>query len=110
MILHIHNIPHVKPKYNMAKFMNKIFDYKGKKYITASNKNAYFSLTKSKKLLSFTKYQLIKHIEFIIDNSYIVFNGTVYRQVIWIPMGTSCAPHIVIYFFMSMNMNSFIEC
>ena len=44
-------------------------------------------------MLSFSRADLIKHINFIIDNSYIVFNGQIYRQIIGIPMGFSCAPH-----------------
>ena len=37
---------------------------------------------------------LIKHVNFIIDNSYIKFDDKCYRQIIGIPMGTNCAPHV----------------
>ena len=37
---------------------------------------------------------LIKHVNFIIDNSYIKFDDKCYRQIIDIPMGTNCAPHV----------------
>ena len=88
------NIPHNKLKANMSKFVNKIFKINSdKRYITISKKTAFLSKYKSKTMLSFTRADLIKHINFIIDNSYIVFNGQIYRQIIGIPMGTGCAPH-----------------
>ena len=31
---------------------------------------------------------------FIIDNSYIYFQDAIFRQIIGIPMGTNCAPHL----------------
>ena len=38
--------------------------------------------------------ELIQAVNFIIDNSYITFKGLVYKQIIGIPMGTNCAPHL----------------
>ena len=38
--------------------------------------------------------ELINEIDTIVDNSYIVFHGKVYRQKIGIPMGTNCAPFL----------------
>ena len=88
------NIPHDKLKNNISKFIKRIFNIKGKKFINISGKNAYFAQKRSNKIISFTVAELIKHVNFIIDNSYILFNGRLYRQTIGIPMGTSCAPHI----------------
>ena len=31
-------------------------------------------------------------VEFLIDNIFVKFGGCLFRQVIWIPMGTNCAP------------------
>ena len=48
----------------------------------------------------------------IIDNSYIIYKNDVYRQVIGIPMGTSCAPHLAnIFLFMyeSQYIKSLVE-
>ena len=88
-------IPHSELKDHLFKFVNKIFTIKDKKFLTISSQgNAYFSKYRSKKLVSFSCSELISHINFIIDNSYIIFNGQVYRQIIGIPMGVSCAPHM----------------
>ena len=87
-------IPHRKLKRNVEKFIRKVFTIKKKRYINVSNGNAYFSTKFSSKVLSLSCDDLIKHVNFIIDNSYIQFDGKCYRQIIGIPMGTNCAPHV----------------
>ena len=90
------NIPHRKLKENIRFFIEKIFSCIDKKFVTCSpgSKTAYYSKSKSKTNASFDKDSLIKAIEFIIDNSYVTFHGKIYRQIIGIPMGTNCAPHL----------------
>ena len=43
---------------------------------------------------TFIARQLVDAITFVIDNSFIKFNGNLYRQVMGIPMGTNCAPYL----------------
>jgi hypothetical protein len=38
------------------------------------------------------KEQVISMLEFLIDNIFISFGGTLFQQVVGIPMGTNCAP------------------
>ena len=87
-------IPHRKLKRNIEKFIRKVFMIKKKKYINVSNGRAYFAQKFSSKVLSLSCDDLIKHVNFIIDNSYIKFDDKCYRQIIGIPMGTNCAPHV----------------
>ena len=65
------NIPHNKLKEQIKSFVFRIFELKTRNYITIS-----------------------KWIEYIIDNSIIIYIGEMFRQVIGIPMGTSCAPYL----------------
>jgi hypothetical protein len=92
------SIPHDQLKVNLSNFVNRIFDIKDKKYIVCNlyNKCAYLSDSDniSRSHIRFTKSSLIECINFLIDNSYIMFNDRVYRQVIGIPMGTNAGPHI----------------
>ena len=44
--------------------------------------------------LSFSAKTLVDTIFFLIENCYIKFDGRNYRQILGIPMGTSCAPHL----------------
>ena len=92
------SIPHHQLKDNLTKFVNRIFEIKDKTYIVCNDffKNAFFSDNSnlSKSNLKFTKEEFLECIYFLIDNSFINFNGCIYRQVIGIPMGTSAAPHM----------------
>ena len=98
------SIPHDLLKEKLKSFIEKIFQRKGKRYIVTTKNGAY--LTNKKK--GFSKYQLIQCINFIIDNSYVVFDGKVYRQIIGIPMGTNCAPYLA-NIFLHMYEVDFIE-
>ena len=86
------NIPHYKLKMNINKFILDIYKNNNKKYINYGYNSAHFTDTKNKS--TFTDLKLISHINKIIDNAYIMFNNQMYRQVIGIPMGTNCAPHL----------------
>ena len=92
------SIPHQQLKDNLTKFVNRIFEIKDKTYIVCNEffKNSYFSdnVNLSKGNLKFNKDEFLECIYFLIDNSYVKFNNSVYRQVIGIPMGTSAAPHV----------------
>ena len=48
----------------------------------------------------FTKDEYSDCLNFLITNSYIIFKGVIFRQIIGIPMGTNSAPHMAnIYLF-----------
>ena len=85
-------IPLYKLKMNINKFILDIYKTNNKKYINYGYNSSHFTDTKSKS--TFTDLKLISHINKIIDNAYIMFNNQMYRQVIGIPMGTNCAPHL----------------
>ena len=89
------NIPHEQLKDNLTKFVNRVFNIKNKQYVVYSGffKNCYFSDKPNKSCIKFTKDELLDCIYFLIDNAYVRHDGKIYRQVIGIPMGTSCAPH-----------------
>ena len=80
----------------IRKFILDAFVKKNKKFININNEKAYFSGKRSKKSsVIFTCQELIEAVKYIIDNSFIKFNGKIYRQVIGILMGTSYAPYLV---------------
>ena len=65
-------------------------------YVNASqrSKRAYFSKKRRKSGVCFSEIELIEAVNLIIDNSYINFKDNIYKQIIGIPMGTNCAPHL----------------
>lgn len=87
------SIPHDKLKRTLASIIRSAFNSRRKKFISISGKIA--TLTDSRKsTFSFSLQQLIECINFLIDNSYIMYKGELYRQTIGIPMGTNCAPYL----------------
>ena len=91
------SIPHTKLIDCISKFVNKVFKSKNDQtFITVNKSTAYFakSRTKSSSAISYSAKELIQHISFIINNSFVVYKGKVFRQIIGIPMGTNCAPHL----------------
>ena len=87
-------IPHAQLKKNVKTFVHRVFQYKKKRFINITEKSAYFSNKRNVKCLSLNALEFLNMVEFIIDNSYIVYQQKVSRQVIGIPMGTNCAPDL----------------
>ena len=87
-------IPHMELKQNVQTFVNRVFRHKNKRYIIVTDKSAYFSNKRSSKHLSLTADEFLNLVDFVVDNSYVIYQGQVYRQIIGIPMGTNCAPDL----------------
>ena len=96
------SIPHTKLKCKMREFVNDVFKHSGKTFVNSSKNNAYQSKKRSERAdASFSKEELIEAVEIVIDNSYTIYKNLIYRQVVGIPMGTNCAPHLAnIFLFM----------
>ena len=88
------NIPHDKLKDKIKSFIFRIFELKKCNFITIGSHRAYFTKERSKKLLSCNKMELMSWIEYIIDNAMVEYLGELYRQIIGVPMGTTCAPYL----------------
>ena len=63
------------------------------KYLVLGHEETYFvkkehSDSKSK----YSEDDIIKILEFLVDNIFVVFAGKVFQQTVGIPMGTNCAP------------------
>ena len=88
------HIPHHQLKHNLKEFISRAFDIRGKDYICITKKTAFFSTKSHSNLCCFTKNSFIAAIMYLVDNSFIMFNRSLYRQVIGIPMGTNSAPYM----------------
>jgi hypothetical protein len=53
------------------------------------------------KLYLWSEEPVISMLEFLIDNIFASFGGTLFQQVVGIPMGTNCAPLLVDLFLYS---------
>ena len=54
--------------------------------------STYFSNKIQKGKTCYSEEQVISMLEFLIDNICVSFGGTLFQQVVGIPMGTNCAP------------------
>ena len=69
-----------------------IFQSEGSPYLACNDKNAFFTSEKLKKYHGWSCQNVCNALTFLLDNIFIRFGIKLYRQVVGIPMGTSCAP------------------
>ena len=88
------SIPQNKLKSIIKTLITSTFSSSYKNYITISKNKAYMTVNKSKTGISLNAAELTECIEFVIDNSFIMYKKKIYRQKLGIPMGTNCAPYL----------------
>jgi len=87
-------LPHDLIKEKLGALIKWSFETSGLNFICSSPYKSFFSHTKYKNYSCWTKDDMIRALHFLLDNIFVRFGNTVYRQVIGIPMGTNCAPLI----------------
>ena len=89
-------IPHSKLKSRLTELIRNAFRFKnGKKryeYIVVGYKSTYFVKDHSEAKNKYTEDDIVRMLEFLIDNIFVECGGVIFQQVIGIPMGTNCAP------------------
>ena len=76
------------------KFLKDAFSHRnyGSKFVVLGYNSTYFSNKIHKGKTCYSEEQVISMLEFLIDNIFVSFGGTLFQQVVGIPMGTNCAP------------------
>ena len=64
----------------------------GSLYIACNDKNAFFTSDAFRNYNLWSCQKVCEALTFLLDNSYIRFGSKLYRQIVGIPMGTSCVP------------------
>ena len=87
-------LPHDKVKTRLKETIHKAFSHKnyGSKFVVLGYNSTYFSNKIQKGNTCYSEEQVISMQEFLIDNICVSFGGTLFQQVVGIPMGTNCAP------------------
>ena len=89
-------IPHTKLKARLSELTRNAFKYKnGKKryeYIVVGHNSTYFVKNTSNAKNKYTEDDIVRIIDFLIDNIFVECGGFIFQQVIGIPMGTNYAP------------------
>ena len=89
-------IPHQKLKSRLATIIRNSFLHKNGnrryKYLVLGREGPYFVKEHSDAKNKYIEEDIIKMLEFLVDNIFVVFAGKVFQQIVGIPMGTNCAP------------------
>ena len=89
-------IPHDKLKSKLKAIINQCFFHKNGnrrfQYVVIGYKDTYFVRDQSDAPQKYSDADVIKMLEYLIDNIFVEFGGRIFQQTIGIPMGTNCVP------------------
>jgi hypothetical protein len=85
-------LPHHLIKDRLIPLIQKTFARENTTFLACNNEKAFFTNEKFDHYTMWTCTEVCAALSFLLDNIYVCFNNTVYRQVVGIPMGTNCAP------------------
>ena len=81
------------------------------KYFVLGHEETYFVKEHSDSKSKYSEDDIIKMLEFLVDNIFVVFAGKVFQQTVGFPMGTNCAPLLADIFLYSYEAyNSYNLC
>ena len=84
---------HAKLKHQLHDLLERVFNTRGKSFIATNNFHTFWANDgKSTKYTYFSCRKLCLANDFLIDNIYVRFGNSVFRQIISIPMGINSAP------------------
>ena len=87
------SLPHARLKNQLHDLLERVFHTKGKSFIATNYFRTFWTNDRmSMRYTYFSCRELCLAIDFLIDNIYVRFGSSVFRQVIGIPMGTNSAP------------------
>ena len=87
------SLPHAQLKNQLHDLLERGFHTKGKSFIATNSFHTFWTTDRmSMRYTYFSCRELCLAIDFLIDNIYVRFGNSVFRQVIGIPMGTNSAP------------------
>ena len=106
-------IPHQKLKSRLSTIIRNSFIHKNGnrryKYLVLGREGPYFVREHSDSKSKYTEEDIIRMLELLVDNIFVVFAGKVFQQIVGIPMGTNCAPLLADIFLYSYEAE-FIPC
>ena len=89
-------IPHQKLKDRLTSIIQNAFIFKNGnrryKYLVLGHEETYFVKEHSDSKNKYSADDIIKMLEFLVDNIFVVFPGKVFQQTVVIPKGTNCVP------------------
>lgn len=85
-------LPHNLIKDKLTKLIEKTFARENRPFLACNALQAFFTDEPKKHYTMWTCSEVCNALHFLLDNIFVRYGDTIYRQVIGIPMGTNCAP------------------
>ena len=85
-------LPHDLIKDKLTKLIQKTFAREKLSFLACNTERAFFTDEPMKNYTNWTCSEVCESLTFLLDNIFVRYGNTIYRQVIGIPMGTNCAP------------------
>ena len=89
--------------------IERTFQAEGSLYIACNDKNAFFTSDAVKNYNLWSCQKVCEALTFLLDNIYIRFCSKLNRQIVGIPMGTSCAPLVADLFLFCYERDSMLS-
>ena len=87
-------LPHNLIKDKLTKLIEKTFARENKPILACNASRAFFTDEPMSHYTNWTCSEVCTALHYLLDNIFVRYGDTVYRQIIGIPMGTNCAPLI----------------
>ena len=87
-------LPHNLIKNKLVDLIERIFQGEGSFYIAYNERHAFFTSDAVKYYNLWYDQKVYEALTFLLDNIYIRFGSKLHRQIVDIPVGTNCAPHV----------------
>ena len=85
-------LPHDLIKEKLTELIKKTFVREKQSYLACNSDRAFFTDEPVKHYTNWTCSEVCRSLTFLLDNIFVRYGNSIYRQVIGIPMGTNCAP------------------
>ena len=89
-------LPHNLLKEKLTELIEQMFKREGSLYLACNDKNAFFNSEQFKRYKLWSCQNMCDALHYLLVNIFIRFGSKLYRQIVGIPMGTKCAPLVVL--------------
>ena len=91
-------LPHNLTKEKLTELIEQTFNREGSLYLACNDKNAFFTSEQPIRYKLWSCQKKCDALHYLLDNIFIRIGSKLYRQIVGIPMGTNCAPLVVVLF------------
>ena len=93
-------LPHNLIKEKLTELIEQTFNREGSLYLACNDKNAFFTSEQPKRYKLWSCQKMCDALHYLLDNIFIRFGSKLYRQIVGFPMGTNCAPPLIVDLFL----------